>query len=92
MLAGLGPDSDRALKAFGNKVQAEAVKAGCNTTGACPAPKTRTSPDGASSPGPAEGITDKVDVTLLGNKIFTAAAAPASAASGDTARQEQQQQ
>lgn len=91
MLAGLGADSDRALKAFGKKVQAEAVKAGCNVTGACPIPKTSTSSDGASAPG-SEETGKKVDITLLGNTISTAPAAPASAASGDTGRQVQQQQ
>lgn len=92
MLAGLGADSDRALTAFGKKLRAEAVKTGCNATGACPIPKTATSPDGASPPGPAQGAVEKVDTTLLGNTISTAAAAPASAASGNVPRQEQQQQ
>lgn len=92
MLAGLGADPDRALNAFGKKLHAEAVKAGCNATGACPIPKTTTSPDGASPPGPAQGPVEKVDITLLGNAISTAASAPASAASGNTPRQEQQQQ
>ena len=90
-LAGLGADSDRTLKAFGKKVQAEAVKAGCNATGACPIPKTSTSSDGAAPPG-SEETGEKVDVTLPGNTISAAPAAPASAASGDTGRQVQQQQ
>ena len=92
MLAGLGADSDRALKAFGKRVQAEAVKAGCNATGACPIPKTPTSPDGASPPGPAEETVEKVDITLLGKSISAAPAAAASAASSDRPRQVQQQQ
>ncbi|KAL3131191.1 hypothetical protein ABBQ38_000492 [Trebouxia sp. C0009 RCD-2024] len=51
--SGLSTESDRALKAFGKRIQAETVKAACNATGSCPLPKTPGSTDGAPSPSPA---------------------------------------
>ena len=48
--AGLSAESDQALNTFSKRVQADTVKAACNAIGACPLPKTPSSPEDAGAP------------------------------------------